>query len=310
MGMVHAIQKGEKVKGASKELKRAAKSLSKKAAKDYASTKHDNLPTKKESFSRFYEDRNYYSDTLHPNFWDGEVFDNGIRSAILKIVGDFLKEDEHVEDSIIEDIQLTGSLANYNYSEKSDLDVHILLDFADINEDEDLVKRALDGKRFIWNLRHDIKLNGHEVELYFQDIHEPHTASGLFSLQDNKWIKKPVLEKPEVDHRDVVRKAEEFKKEIRSLEEVISELSDEKELSLVNKRAKKLKLRIMKMRKDGLSSAGEYSVENLAFKNLRDNDYIAKLNDIIISSYDHMFNKDILGEKDLSTWLKERWCNR
>ncbi|NDB30179.1 hypothetical protein EB151_11595, partial [archaeon] len=70
------------------------------------------------------------------------------------------------------------------------------------------------------------------------------------------------------------------------------------------------KLRIMKMRKEGLAEKGEFSVENLAFKNLRDNDYIAKLNDIIINSYDHMFNKEILGEKDLSKWLKERWCNR
>lgn len=44
MGMVHAMQKGEKVKGASKELKKAAKGMSKKDAKDFASTKHKGLP--------------------------------------------------------------------------------------------------------------------------------------------------------------------------------------------------------------------------------------------------------------------------
>jgi hypothetical protein len=44
MGMVHAMQKGEKVKGASAELKKAAKGMSKKAAKDFASTKHSGLP--------------------------------------------------------------------------------------------------------------------------------------------------------------------------------------------------------------------------------------------------------------------------
>jgi hypothetical protein len=46
MGMVHAMQKGEKVKGASSELKKAAKSMSKKDAKDFASTKHKGLPQK------------------------------------------------------------------------------------------------------------------------------------------------------------------------------------------------------------------------------------------------------------------------
>jgi hypothetical protein len=44
MGMVHAMQKGEKIKGASTELKKVAKTMSKKDAKDFASTKHKDLP--------------------------------------------------------------------------------------------------------------------------------------------------------------------------------------------------------------------------------------------------------------------------
>ncbi|CAB4133069.1 hypothetical protein UFOVP257_42 [uncultured Caudovirales phage] len=44
MGMVHAMQKGEKVKGASPKLKKAAKGMTKKAATDFASTKHKGLP--------------------------------------------------------------------------------------------------------------------------------------------------------------------------------------------------------------------------------------------------------------------------
>ena len=46
MGMVHAMQKGEKVKGASPELKKVAKTMSKRDAKDFASTKHQGLPKK------------------------------------------------------------------------------------------------------------------------------------------------------------------------------------------------------------------------------------------------------------------------
>ena len=206
---------------------------------------------------------------------------------------------------MVEDVQLTGSLANYNYSEYSDLDVHILLDFADINKDEEIVKRALDGKRFIWNLRHDIKFNGHEVELYFQDIHEPHVASGLFSLSGNRWIKKPKYEKPEIDHEDVVKKANSFKKELDLLADVLDNISDEKEFSLINKRAKKLKEKIMRMRKEGLAGKGEFSVENLAFKTLRNDQTIARLNDLIIKSYDLMYSKEELKEKaGLEEWEK------
>ena len=46
MGMVHAIQKGERVKDASPELKKAAKSMSKKSATEFAATKHTGLPKK------------------------------------------------------------------------------------------------------------------------------------------------------------------------------------------------------------------------------------------------------------------------
>ena len=255
------------------------------------------------SFKTYFEESNYYNDTLHPQFWDEFEFKEDVLNPILKIVDDFVKDDAHISPEMVEDVQLTGSLANYNYSEYSDLDVHILLDFADINKDEEIVKRALDGKRFIWNLRHDIRFNGHEVELYFQDIHEPHVASGLFSLSGNRWIKKPKYEKPEVDHGDVVKKAESFKRELDLLDDALDNISDEKEFSLVNNRAKKLKDKIMKMRKEGLASKGEFSVENLAFKTLRNDKTIARLNDLIIKSYDLMFSKEELKEKKgLAGW--------
>ena len=257
------------------------------------------------SFKTYFEESNYYNDTLHPQFWDEFEFKEDILKPILKIVDDFVKDDAHISPEMVEDVQLTGSLANYNYSEYSDLDVHILLDFADINKDEEIVKRALDGKRFIWNLRHDIKFNGHEVELYFQDIHEPHVASGLFSLSGNRWIKKPKYEKPEVDHEDVVKKAESFKREFDLLDDALNNISDEKEFSLINRRAKKLKEKIMRMRKEGLAGKGEFSVENLAFKNLRNDQTIARLNDLIIKSYDLMYSKEELKEKaGLEEWEK------
>ena len=257
------------------------------------------------SFKTYFEESNYYNDTLHPQFWDDFEFKEDVLKPILKIVDDFVKDDAHISAEMVEDIQLTGSLANYNYSEYSDLDVHILLDFADINKDEEIVKRALDGKRFIWNLRHDIKFNGHEVELYFQDIHEPHVASGLFSLSGNRWIKKPKYEKPEIDHEDVVKKANSFKKELDLLADVLDNISDEKEFSLINRRAKKLKEKIMRMRKEGLAGKGEFSVENLAFKTLRNDQTIARLNDLIIKSYDLMYSKEELKEKaGLEEWEK------
>jgi hypothetical protein len=49
MGMAHAMQKGEKVKGASKELKKVAKTMKPKDTEDFAKTKHKGLPDKVKS---------------------------------------------------------------------------------------------------------------------------------------------------------------------------------------------------------------------------------------------------------------------
>jgi hypothetical protein len=46
MGMAHAMQKGDKIKGASPELKKVAKTMKKSDVEDFAATKHEGLPKK------------------------------------------------------------------------------------------------------------------------------------------------------------------------------------------------------------------------------------------------------------------------
>lgn len=46
MGMAHAMQKGEKIKGASPELKKVARTMKPKDVEDFAKTKHKGLPQK------------------------------------------------------------------------------------------------------------------------------------------------------------------------------------------------------------------------------------------------------------------------
>ena len=46
MGMAHAMQKGDKIKGASPELKKVAKTMNKSDVTDFAKTKHEGLPKK------------------------------------------------------------------------------------------------------------------------------------------------------------------------------------------------------------------------------------------------------------------------
>ena len=56
------------------------------------------------------------------------------------------------------------------------------------------------------------------------------------------------------------------------------------------KYAAKIKQKIQKMRKTGLETIGAYSVENLAFKVLRRNDYLEKLSNAKRKAYDKMLS--------------------
>ena len=62
MGMVHAVQKG-KMKAPSKEIAKVAKGMTKKAAHDFAATKHKGLPTKvKEGLNESIRNHPIYTD--------------------------------------------------------------------------------------------------------------------------------------------------------------------------------------------------------------------------------------------------------
>ena len=231
----------------------------------------------------------FYKKELNTSFWEDDKFDPQVREKLLTIANDFYTALKF--NAKIQDIQLTGSLANYNWTDKSDLDVHVLVDFTEIDPNVDLVKRAVDGARFIWNLRHHLKIKGFDVELYVQDIHEPHTASGLFSLLNNKWIRVPKYNPPEIDYKDVDKKFQGISADILNIENIgstsdFSNVTPEEVYTL----AVKLKKKILDMRKEGLSRSGEFSVENLVFKKLRNEGYIEKIIELISKAYTNIYN--------------------
>lgn len=134
-----------------------------------------------------------------------------------------------------------------------------------------MLKEFFDSKKNIWNEKHQIKIKNYDVELYVQDVNEPHVSSGVYSVLNNTWLIEPEKINPKIDDRKILEKGEEFAKQIDSL---VSDNGSEKELL---SKIELLRNRIKKFRQSGLESGGEYSYENLTFKLLRRNNYIKKL---------------------------------
>jgi len=218
---------------------------------------------------------------LQQKVWDGdEKIHPGVKGALMDIVDDFIERLDL--DAEVKDIIVTGSLANYNWSKFSDIDIHILIDFKDVNENEELVKRFLDAVRSNWNKAHDIKVKGHEVELYVQDENEPHVSTGVYSLMNDKWLVKPNRVKPFIDKKTAKKKAANIEREVDKVAAILYDGNHNAALEA----AANLKDKIKRMRSDGLEKAGIFSPENLAFKMLRRSNAIGKLHDAYIKAYD------------------------
>jgi predicted nucleotidyltransferase len=182
------------------------------------------------------------------------------------------------------DVIVTGSIANYNWSKFSDIDLHILLDFAEINEDKEMVKKFFDAVRSNWNKLHNITVKGHEVEIYVQDEKEPHISTGVYSLSGDRWLVKPKKVRPAIDRHTALKKMRHLSREIEKLSLIHDRQDYDKSFAL----AERLKEKIKKMRQSGLESTGIYSPENLAFKMLRRSGDIEQLFAVFTDAYDKL----------------------
>lgn len=244
-------------------------------------------------------DSPFYKKELCPLFWEKEgdeknaewKLDPLVGKKLLDIANDFIEESSDVlKKKDVIDIQLVGSLTGYNWTQYSDLDLHIIVNFKDMGDDDKMIDYAMYGLKFSWNTKHDIIMRGHDVEIAVQDEGSESYISTVYSLSKKKWIKKPKYSPPKIDEFMVNKKFNTLAYDINKLENklVISNVFPANPKPLY-KMASKLKSRIMKMRKESLAEGGEFSVGNLVFKNLRAEGYIGKLIDIITKSYDKIY---------------------
>jgi predicted nucleotidyltransferase len=215
-----------------------------------------------------------YHNQLCPKAWDGTDIKPDVRMRLLEIAEIFIEYLE-IENFNVLDVVLTGSMANYNWTKFSDFDVHVIARYSELQCD-DLVDAFYRAKKHIWNNEHNIIIHGHEVEMYVEDVEDPPVSQGVYSLINSRWLKQPTHNVPEIDRGAVAAKVQDLAKQIDVAIESADEASDVKRI------AEKLR----KMRRSGLAEHGEFGVENLAFKTLRNMGYISRLHDAYISKQD------------------------
>ena len=205
---------------------------------------------------------------LNPKLWLGDQMHPKLRVGLTKIAMEFYKFLQ--VDADIKDIILIGSNANYNWTRFSDIDLHVVINYLEVGDNLHLIKNYMHAKKSIWNVNYPLKFKGMNIELYAQDSNEDlHSTVGIYSILHGNWIRKPNADIVSVDDAAIRQKAESFEYEIDSLEE-----SDPH----VEQKIQNIKNRLRHLRSTGLESEGEYSLENMAYKYLRNKGYLERLN--------------------------------
>jgi hypothetical protein len=215
----------------------------------------------------------FSKDELNSKIWDeDQKLRKEVREKLLQTANEFI--DFIGVPLLIEDVIFTGSLANYNWSEYSDIDLHVVCDFIQFSETElSLYEELFKVKKTIFNTNHDIKIFGYEVELYVQNATEAHFSSGVYSVLYDDWDVKPEKEDSNIDTKILKSKINHWKSQI----DTVVDNATEKDIDEAREYIKKFKEKLKKYRSSGLKKEGEYSYENLVFKYLRRSDYLEKL---------------------------------
>ena len=186
-----------------------------------------------------------------------------IRERLIEIADVFVQSIK--EDNIpikLYDYWLVGSNAAYNYSEDSDIDIHIIVDLNIYTGDKNLLRILYDYIKSAYSQKYNIKVKGHEVELYLEDIKTSAVTNGIYSLKQDKWIKEPIKEEPRIIEIEETELFKDWLDRYQSVED------EECEQFLDN---------LYLMRKESLINEGEFGDGNLVFKEFRNRGYIDDL---------------------------------
>lgn len=232
-------------------------------------------------------------ESLNHHIWKNEgddyVMNTSVRNKLIQIANDFI--DSLNVPVVISDIIMTGSLANYNWSDYSDVDIHIIADFAQFGGKKELYDELFYLKKSIYNKTHNITIYGYDVEVYIEDESEINDVKSIakYSVLKDEWNIKPKQDDVEIDYSEIQKKSNKWMKLIDVLINTVNDEDFDTATKLIDKYNNKLR----KYRVSGLQKGGEYSDENLVFKVLRRNGYLEKLRSL----------KDKMSDKYLT--LKE-----
>ena len=218
---------------------------------------------------------------LVPNIWNPDgTLNSRVRLKLLDIADDFW---EYVNLTWVKPsgIILTGSICNFNWSQYSDIDLHLIVDFDEIDEKTEFVRDYLDTKKNEWNNEHSgLQIMGYPVELYVQNLGEMPESNGIYDLEENDWVREPNpddIKSIGLNKFSIKEKAAKIMTIIDDMYDALASTDDSHKIEQMGDDASYLWKKVKEMRKSSLEKNGESGSGNIVYKILRRSGYLDRL---------------------------------
>ena len=207
---------------------------------------------------------------LNPELFENNKLKPDVRNAMLKVAQYF---EEYLDLPFAPiDIYFTGSNANYNYTDQSDIDLHLVYKFEEVGIAQEILEKYLFAAKKVFNTNYNITIKNIDVELGCENINEPLVTTAIYSVLKDKWVQEPKNSEIEIADPDMPY----YHKIVDKIEQAINS----RDSSSIGKLWKFL----TKLRKDSLQKEGEFGEGNALFKKLRNLGYLKRLKDAFYNS--------------------------
>ena len=227
-------------------------------------------------------------DGLCPRIWDGEGrLKRLIRIRLWQIAMDFISNIDDM-DIPVEDVVIVGSIAGYNWSKYSDIDLHIMVDFSALSDYAGpvVLKQNFDAKKNAWNEKHEILIYGYPVELYVQDVNDTNGTDGMYSVKYGRWLKIPKGGNELWDRTLIRTQSAQYLNQIDRFAVMAQECRSKTAARMILKEVEKVYDEIVKNRRYAIAADGEFAPMNIVFKVMRRTGAIQKMKDTKTLLYD------------------------
>jgi hypothetical protein len=235
---------------------------------------------------------------LNPRLFVNEKLTLQTRRSLLELFEILIKNisikgfDQYIVQRVF-----VGGLCGFQWSDSSDIDLHLIINDEELAQDKNLstveLSKLLNDS--IERMNKKYYFRGYPVEFYIQGRNEKFFSNGIYDVELNTWDKYPEVKEYNKENVNQAKlEAKEYKiyifSKIKEIKKQLKKNKDEQFIKACIEFIDKEKEKIKNLRKQSISKETDSTVENMFFIFLRRGKVFQKIKEFKVYLQNYLIN--------------------